>query len=73
MIKRYSGCENQSNYYPQVFYNRAYLLAAYALTGRHQQTEGIAALGEYKNVYSQYTYDGYVKCTKRKIPKMIQL
>jgi len=40
---------------PTVFYNRAYLLAAYALTGRHQQTEGIAALGEYKNGYSQYT------------------
>ena len=40
---------------PNVWYNRAYLLAAYALTGRHQQTEGIAALGEYKSGYSQYS------------------
>lgn len=40
---------------PTVWYNRAYLLAAYALTGRHQQTEGIAALGEYKSGYSQYS------------------
>jgi tetratricopeptide (TPR) repeat protein len=40
---------------PTVFYNRAYLLAAYALTGRLQQTEGITALREYKSGYSQYT------------------
>lgn len=42
---------------PTVFYNRAYLLAAYALTGRHQQIEGITALREYKSGYSQYTIE----------------
>jgi len=41
---------------PTVFYNRAYLLAAYALTGR-QQTEGITALREYKSGYSPYTIE----------------
>lgn len=38
-----------------VWYSRAYLLAAYALTGRHQQSEGIAAATEYKNGFSQHT------------------
>jgi class 3 adenylate cyclase/TolB-like protein/Tfp pilus assembly protein PilF len=41
---------------PTVFYNRAYLLAAYALTGGHQ-TEGITALREYKSGYSPYTIE----------------
>jgi adenylate cyclase len=37
------------------WFNRAYLLAAYALTGQHQQPEGVVALSEYNGSFSQYT------------------
>jgi adenylate cyclase len=40
---------------PYVWYNRAYLLAAYALAGRHYQPEGITASNDYKGLFSEYT------------------
>jgi hypothetical protein len=40
---------------PNLWYNRAYLLAAYALTGRHLQPEGLAALNDYKGAFGGYT------------------
>jgi adenylate cyclase len=40
---------------PRFWYNRAYLLAAYALTGRHSQPEGVAALTDYNAGFSGYT------------------
>ena len=36
---------------PNLWYSRAYLLAAYALTGRHVQPEGAAALSDYKAAF----------------------
>ena len=39
---------------PNVWYNRAYLLAAYALTGRHQQPEGATALSDYQAAFAGY-------------------
>jgi adenylate cyclase len=40
---------------PNVWYNRAYLLAAYAHLGRHEQPEGRAALSDYNGGFSEYT------------------
>jgi len=39
---------------PNLWYNRAYLVAAYALTDRHQQSEGIAAVSDYKATFAGY-------------------
>jgi adenylate cyclase len=40
---------------PTLWFNGAYLLSAYALTGRHEQPEGRAALNEYKAGFGGYT------------------
>jgi adenylate cyclase len=40
---------------PKVWFSRAYLLSAYALTGRHVQPDARAALGEYNAGFSGYT------------------
>jgi len=40
---------------PNIWFNRAYLLAAYAHTGRHQGPEGVAAASDYKGGYGAYT------------------
>jgi len=40
---------------PKVWFNRAYLLAAYALTGRHQQPESVSALADFNTGFSGYT------------------
>jgi adenylate cyclase len=40
---------------PTLWFSRAYLLAAYAHTGRHQQPEGVAALTDYKGAFGDYT------------------
>jgi adenylate cyclase len=37
-----------------VWYSRAYLLAAYALTDRHQQPEAVAALNDYRAAFAAY-------------------
>jgi adenylate cyclase len=39
---------------PNVWYSRAYLLAAYAHLGRHEQPEGRAALSDYNGGFSGY-------------------
>ena len=39
---------------PNIWFNRAYLLAAYAHTGRHQGPEGIAASNDYKGAFAGY-------------------
>lgn len=39
---------------PNLWFNRAYLVAAYALTDRHQQPEGVAASNEYKAAFAAY-------------------
>ena len=40
---------------PNVWYSRAYLLAAYAHLGRHEQPEGRTALSDYNGGFSGYT------------------
>ena len=42
---------------PRLWYSQAYLLAAYALTGRHSQPEGAAALTDYNAGFSGYTIE----------------
>ena len=50
---------------PNLWFTRAYLLSAYALAGRHQQPETVAALSEYNGKFSghsvQYISDVYSK------------
>jgi adenylate cyclase len=50
---------------PNLWFTRAYLLSAYALAGRHQQQETLAALSEYNGKFSghsvQYISDVYSK------------
>lgn len=40
---------------PDRWYSRAYLVSALALTERHEQPEGVAALSDYKTGFSGYT------------------
>ena len=40
---------------PDRWYNRAYLIGAYALTGRHDQPEARTALSEFNETFSGYT------------------
>lgn len=42
---------------PNVWFNRAYLLAAYALTGRHQGAEALAASNDYKSGFAGYNVE----------------
>jgi hypothetical protein len=37
---------------PNMWYNRAYLLSTYALTGRHEQPEARNAVSDYNSVFS---------------------
>jgi adenylate cyclase len=53
---------------PNLWYNRAYLVAAYALNGRHQQTEGIAASSDYKAAFSAYTVQRIRDLYARELP-----
>jgi class 3 adenylate cyclase/TolB-like protein/cytochrome c-type biogenesis protein CcmH/NrfG len=50
------------------WFNRAYLLAAYALTGRHQATEGVEALNDYKSSFSQYTLQRIAEIYEKEFP-----
>jgi adenylate cyclase len=50
------------------WFNRAYLLAAYALTGQHQRPEGVAALNEYKDSFSQYTLQRIADIYEKEFP-----
>jgi TolB-like protein len=50
------------------WFNRAYLLAAYALTGQHQQPEGVAALSAYKSSFSEYTLQHIADLYEKEFP-----
>src|SRR6516164_9206100 len=50
------------------WFNRAYLLAAYALTGQHQRSEGLAALSEYNGSFSQYTLQRIAEIYEKEFP-----
>jgi adenylate cyclase len=53
---------------PNVWYSRAYMLAAYALTGRHVQPEGVAALNDYKGAFGGYTVQRIRELYEKELP-----
>ena len=53
---------------PNVWYNRAYLLAAYAHTDRHDQDEGRAALSEYNGGFHEYTAQRIRELYEKELP-----
>ena len=53
---------------PNVWYNRAYLLAAYAQLGRHEQSEGRAALSDYNGQFSGYTVQRIRDLYEKELP-----
>ena len=53
---------------PNRWFSRAFLLAAYAHTGGHQQAEGIAALGDYINVFNGYTVQRIREMYEKELP-----
>jgi len=53
---------------PNRWFSRAFLLAAYAHTGRHQHAEGIAALGDYNNVFNGYTVQRIRDMYEKELP-----
>jgi adenylate cyclase len=53
---------------PNVWYNRAYLLAAYAHTQRHDQPEGRAALAEYNGGFNGYTVPRIREMYEKELP-----
>jgi tetratricopeptide (TPR) repeat protein len=53
---------------PNVWFNRAYLLAAYALTGRHQGPEGVAASNDYKSGFDQYSVQRIRDMYEKELP-----
>jgi TolB-like protein/class 3 adenylate cyclase/Tfp pilus assembly protein PilF len=53
---------------PNLWYNRAYLLAAYALTGRHERPEARAAVTNYNNVFSGHTVKHITEMYEKELP-----
>ena len=53
---------------PNLWYSRAYLVAAYALTDRHQQPEGTAALTAYRGAFGGYTVDRIRQLYRQELP-----
>jgi len=53
---------------PNLWYSRAYLLAAYALTGRHAQPEGVTALNDYKGAFGGYTVQRIRDLYEKELP-----
>jgi class 3 adenylate cyclase/TolB-like protein/Flp pilus assembly protein TadD len=53
---------------PTVWYNRAYLLAAYAHLGRHEQPEGRAVLSDYNGGFSGYTVQRIRELYEKELP-----
>jgi class 3 adenylate cyclase/TolB-like protein/Tfp pilus assembly protein PilF len=53
---------------PNVWYNRAYLLAAYAHLGRHEQPEGRTALSDYNGGFSGYTVQRIRDLYEKELP-----
>jgi tetratricopeptide (TPR) repeat protein len=53
---------------PNVWYSRAYLLAAYAHLGRHEQPEGRAALSDYNGGFSGYSVQRIRDLYEKELP-----
>lgn len=53
---------------PNLWFSRAYLLAAYAHTGRHEQPEGLAASNEYRAGFSGYTVQRISDMYEKELP-----
>ncbi len=53
---------------PNVWYSRAYLLAAYAHLGRHEQPEGRTALSDYNGRFSGYTVQRIRELYEKELP-----
>jgi adenylate cyclase len=53
---------------PNVWYSRAYLLAAYAHTDRHDQDEGRAALSDYNGGFREYTVQRIRELYEKELP-----
>ena len=53
---------------PNVWYSRAYLLAAYAHLGRHERPEGRAALSDYNGGFSGYTVQRIRELYEKELP-----
>ena len=53
---------------PNVWYSRAYLLAAYAHLGRHEQPEGRTALSDYNGGFSGYTVQRISELYEKELP-----
>jgi hypothetical protein len=54
---------------PTLWFSRAYLLAAYALTGRHQQPEAVAALTDYNAGFGGYTLQRINNLYQNELPQ----
>lgn len=57
---------------PNVWYNRAYLLAAYPHLGRHEQPEGRTALSDYNGGFSGYTVQRIRDLYEKELPHPIR-
>jgi adenylate cyclase len=53
---------------PNLWYNRAYLVSAFALTGRHEQSEARAALSDYNSAFSGYTVQRITDLYEKELP-----
>lgn len=53
---------------PNTWYNRAYLLSAYALTGRHEQPEARTAVSDYNSVFSGHTVQHITDMYEKELP-----
>ena len=53
---------------PNVWYSRAYLLAAYAHLGRHEQPEGRTALSDYNGKFTGYTVQRIRDLYEKELP-----
>jgi adenylate cyclase len=53
---------------PNTWYNRAYLLAAYALTGRHEQPEARTTASDYNSAFSRHTVQYITNLYQRDLP-----
>lgn len=53
---------------PTVWYNRAYLLSAFALTGRREQPEARAALSDYNGSFSANTVQRITDLYEKELP-----
>jgi adenylate cyclase len=53
---------------PNMWYNRAYLLSTYALTGRHEQPGARNAVSDYNSVFSGHTVQHITEMYEKEFP-----